>query len=77
MDFCMGRNVVHLLGNPWHFSFQTTEKVIRISSQVGMSSALRMLGMCFTYVFYGPVAYDKDSTWHSFKDVFQITTMLS
>ncbi len=42
-----------------------------------MSSALRMLGLCFTYVFYGPVAYDKDSIWHCFKDFFQITIMLS
>ncbi len=42
-----------------------------------MSSALRMLGLCFTYIFYGPVAYDKDSIWYSFKHFFQITTMLS
>ncbi len=42
-----------------------------------MSSAVFLLGLCITYVFYGPAAYDKDSVWHSFKDFFQITTMLS
>ncbi len=42
-----------------------------------MPNALRMSGLYLTSVFCIFVACFKDSTWHSFKHFFQVTTILS
>ncbi len=42
-----------------------------------MRNALRMSGLYFASVFYVSVACSKESTWHSFKQFFQVITMLS
>ncbi len=42
-----------------------------------MRNALRMPGLHFTCVFCVSVACFKDSSWHNFKQFFQMTTILS
>ncbi len=42
-----------------------------------MRNAVRMSGLCFTCLFCGSVACFNNITWHSFKDFFQVTTILS
>ncbi len=71
---------MHLLKNSWQFSFKITEEATRISfekPQLTCKNALRMSGLHFTCVFCVSVACFKDSTWHSFKQFFHVTTILS
>ncbi len=46
-------------------------------ASIHMQNALRMSGLYFTCVFCVSVACFKDSTWHSFKQFFQVTAILS
>ncbi len=46
-------------------------------ASIYMRKALRMSGLYFTCVFCVSVACFKDSTWYSFKQFFQVTTILS
>ncbi len=46
-------------------------------ASIYMRNALRMSGLYFTCLFCVSVACFKGSTWHSFKQFFQVTTILN
>ncbi len=71
---------MHLLKNSWEFFFKNYWKNYAHfiwKASIYMRNALCMSGLYFTSIFCVSVACFKDSTLHSFKQFFQVTTILS
>ncbi len=74
MELCMRGNPMHLLKDSWQCSLKITENATRTSSE---KPQLRVSSLYFTCEFCVSVACLEDSNWHSFKQFFQVNTILS
>ncbi len=65
-------NVMHPLRDFGNYSCKET-----IERKFHIGTSIRMSGLCFTYAFCGSGECFKDSSKHSFKYFFHVTTTLS
>ncbi len=70
---------MHLLMNSWQFSFKITEKLraFHLKSLNLHAKRIKYVRVLLYLCILRFCARFKDSTWHSFKQFVQVTTILS